>query len=178
VIAAAIKLGSPRGSIIFCQRRVGHHGCPFLMFKFRTMVADAERQKEALTHLNIHACHGDARMFKFHHDPRVTGVGRVLRRLSLDELPQLVNVLRGEMSLVGPRPLLSEEDANVVGAARARLDVRPGITGPWQAGGRNRVSFGEMLALDADYVAHVSLRRDVGLLLRTLPAVARGDKSS
>jgi lipopolysaccharide/colanic/teichoic acid biosynthesis glycosyltransferase len=175
VSAIAIRLDSP-GPVVLRQRRVGRNGAEFEMLKLRTMVADAEQRLESLRHLNVHGTeHGDPRMFKLAGDPRITRVGRMLRRFSIDELPQLVNVLRGEMSVVGPRPLLPEEDRHVVGAARLRLDVRPGITGPWQVAGRNRLSFEQMLVLDCAYAAGVSARGDLRLLARTLPALLRGE---
>ena len=171
--AIAIKRDS-RGPVLFRQVRMGSLGREFLMLKFRTMVADADEHKHELVHLNKHACAGlDNRMFKVPDDPRVTRPGRTLRRFSLDELPQLVNVLRGEMSLVGPRPLILEEDRHVERWARRRLDLRPGITGLWQVTGRANIPFDEMLDLDYLYVTNWSLFGDVKLLLRTLPAVCR-----
>jgi lipopolysaccharide/colanic/teichoic acid biosynthesis glycosyltransferase len=172
--AAVVKLTSP-GPAVFTQVRVGADGHLFRIYKLRTMVGDAEERLPELQHLNIHQTHGNTGMFKLSGDPRVTPVGRALRRLSLDELPQLVNVIRGEMSLVGPRPLLPEEDRNVHGEARDRLRVRPGITGPWQVMGRNSLSFDRMLDLDLDYVRRPSMRRDLELLARTIPAVVRGE---
>jgi exopolysaccharide biosynthesis polyprenyl glycosylphosphotransferase len=164
--AAAIKLTS-RGPVLFAQPRIGRGNRPFRMLKLRTMVDGADAMKPALAHLNEMG----PGMFKIANDPRVTPVGRFLRRTSLDELPQLWNVLRGEMSLVGPRPLVPEEDGNVIGWHRARLDLTPGLTGPWQVMGRNQIPFPEMVKLDYLYVANWSLWNDVKLLLRTLPVV-------
>jgi exopolysaccharide biosynthesis polyprenyl glycosylphosphotransferase len=167
-IAAAIKLTSP-GPVFFAQRRVGRRNKEFTMYKFRTMVVGADDLKAELAHLN------DLRgtpMFKIADDPRVTPVGRFLRRTSLDELPQLWNVLRGEMSLVGPRPLIPAENDHVVGWHRARLDLTPGLTGPWQVMGRSKIPFAEMVKLDYLYVADWSLWNDIKLLIRTLPVVA------
>ena len=166
LIAAAVKLTS-RGPVLFGHQRIGKGNEPFRMWKFRTMVDGADALKPTLAHLNEMTCG----MFKISDDPRVTRVGRVLRRTSLDELPQLWNVVRGEMSLVGPRPLVPEEDGNVLGWHRARLDLTPGLTGPWQVMGRNRIPFHEMVKLDYLYVADWSLWNDVKLLLRTLPVV-------
>lgn len=173
VIAAMIKLDSP-GPIFFGQTRMGEGGKTFKLLKFRTMTVDAEARKADLAALNKHAREaGDPRMFKVPDDPRVTRVGRFLRRYSLDELPQLINVVRGEMSLVGPRPLILAEDQHVVDWRLWRLVVKPGITGPWQVLGRDHISFEEMVELDYRYVADWSLVGDLGLLLRTLPAIAR-----
>jgi lipopolysaccharide/colanic/teichoic acid biosynthesis glycosyltransferase len=142
------------------------------MYKFRTMSADADDRLDEVMHLNIYASDGTSpRLYKIHNDPRVTRVGAVLRRHSLDELPQLVNVVRGEMSLVGPRPLTPIEDAHVIGAAVRRSAVKPGMTGPWQVGGRNALSFETMMRLDTDYVANWSFIGDLVLLARTVAVV-------
>jgi lipopolysaccharide/colanic/teichoic acid biosynthesis glycosyltransferase len=175
VIAVTIKVES-RGPVFFRQRRMGRDERPFRVFKFRTMVKDADERKSEFAHLNKHAQNGSAaHMFKIHDDPRVTRVGRFLRRHFLDELPQLINVLIGEMSLVGPRPLILEEHKHVRDWARRRLDFRPGMTGLWQVRGHHDIPFEDMVALDYDYVATWSLRNDVRLLLRTLPLVVHGD---
>jgi exopolysaccharide biosynthesis polyprenyl glycosylphosphotransferase len=164
-IALAVRVDS-KGPIVFRQRRAGLNGEPFEMLKFRSMVEGAEAQLETLSHLS------DAdRTFKLRRDPRVTRVGRLLRRYSLDELPQLVNVLRGEMSLVGPRPLPLYEDSRIEGWHRRRLELRPGITGPWQILGPSRVPLREMANLDNQYVADWSLWTDVRILLLTIPHV-------
>jgi exopolysaccharide biosynthesis polyprenyl glycosylphosphotransferase len=160
-IAVAIKLGS-RGPVFFRQQRVGRDGRLFRMLKFRTMVRDADRMKAELEQ------HNEAEgLFKIADDPRVTKVGRVLRRTSLDELPQLINVLRGEMSLVGPRPLVLEDDQHVEGWYRRRLHLTPGMTGRWQVLGSARIPLAEMVKLDYLYVANWSLWGDVKILLRT-----------
>ena len=151
LIAIAIKLDSP-GPVFFAQERVGRGGRRFRLFKFRTMVNDAEEQRAALVQQS-----GDPLWLKLSHDPRITRVGRRLRRLSLDELPQLYNVLRSEMSLVGPRPLILSEDELVQGWARGRLDLTPGLTGYWQVLGRTRIPFEEMVKLDYLYVMNWSL---------------------
>ncbi len=167
LVAAAIKVTSA-GPVLYAQRRVGRGSQEFRILKFRTMVQDADAMKADLEHLNELAP-----MFKLVDDPRVTRVGRLLRRSSLDELPQLWNVLRGEMSLVGPRPLVPSESALVLGWHRARLDLTPGLTGPWQVLGRNTIPFDEMVKLDYLYVADWSLWNDIKLMVRTLPVVLR-----
>ena len=175
-VAIAIKLDSS-GPVFFRQVRMGRRGRRFRIWKFRTMTIDAEQQKPALAHLNKHARKGgDPRMFKIHNDPRITRVGAFLRRYSLDELPQLLNVLLGEMSLVGPRPLILDEDRHVHEWGRERLNLKPGITGPWQVLGRSNIPFEEMVRLDYLYVTGWSLFRDAGLIARTVPAVLRGRK--
>jgi exopolysaccharide biosynthesis polyprenyl glycosylphosphotransferase len=172
--ALAIRRESP-GPVFFRQWRVGTRGSTFRIFKFRTMVADADERKSEVAHLNRHArVGGDPRMFKVDNDPRTTSIGRFLRRYSLDELPQLLNVLRGEMSLVGPRPLIAEEAQYVRDWGRARLDLKPGITGLWQVHGRSAIPFEEMVRLDYLYVTTWSVWTDFLLMLRTLAVVARG----
>ena len=161
LMAAAIKLDS-RGPVLFRQVRVGRDGRRFDICKFRTMTADAEGQKAALRELNE-----SVGLFKMAEDPRVTRVGRFLRRTALDELPQLLNVLRGDMSLVGPRPLVCDEDELVEGWHRDRLRVRPGMTGPWQVLGSARIPLNDMVALDHQYAANWSLWTDLRILLRT-----------
>ena len=165
IVALLVKLSSP-GPVLFRSPRIGSHG-GFQMLKFRTMVDGAEALKETLDHLN----EASGPMFKIAEDPRLTRWGRILRRTSVDELPQFWNVLRGEMSLVGPRPLVPEEDGFIIGRHRARLDLTPGLTGPWQVLGRTSVPFEEMVTLDYLYVTDWSLWNDVKLLLRTLPVV-------
>jgi exopolysaccharide biosynthesis polyprenyl glycosylphosphotransferase len=166
-IALAIRLDS-RGPVLFRQVRVGRDGKHFRMFKFRSMVVDADARKDELRSRNEA---GDG-LFKLADDPRVTRVGRVLRQTSLDELPQLFNALRGEMSLVGPRPLVVDEDAQVLGLDRSRLHLTPGMTGPWQILGY-RVPMQEMVAIDYLYVANWSLWLDLKVLVRTFRHVLR-----
>jgi exopolysaccharide biosynthesis polyprenyl glycosylphosphotransferase len=168
VIAVAIKLDG-RGPVFFRQLRVGRRGKRFHMLKFRTMVPDAEALKDSLRERN------EARegLFKIGDDPRLTRVGRVLRKVALDELPQLINVIRGEMSLVGPRPLVLEEDRRIEGWHRQRLELMPGMTGHWQILGPARVPLSEMVAIDYLYVANWSLWTDVKILLRTVPFIIR-----
>jgi lipopolysaccharide/colanic/teichoic acid biosynthesis glycosyltransferase len=165
-IAIAIKLDS-RGSVFFRQLRVGQHGERFHMLKFRTMVPDAEALKDSLRDRN----EAQGGLFKIADDPRVTSVGRFLRKSALDELPQLINILKGQMSLVGPRPLVVEEDQRVEGWHRRRLELTPGMTGHWQILGPARVPLAEMVAIDYLYVANWSLWKDVKILLRTVPHV-------
>jgi exopolysaccharide biosynthesis polyprenyl glycosylphosphotransferase len=163
--AIAIKLDS-RGPVLFRQARIGLEGRRFTLLKLRTMDADAEARRDELV-----AQSRDADWLHLDHDPRITRVGRFLRLTSMDELPQLWNVLRGEMSLVGPRPLIAEEDHNVEGWARGRLDLTPGITGLWQVLGRTTIPFEEMVKLDYLYVTNWSLWEDIRLILRTLPVL-------
>jgi exopolysaccharide biosynthesis polyprenyl glycosylphosphotransferase len=164
-IAVAIRLTSP-GPAFFRQTRVGRVGQRFEILKFRSMVVDAEARKAGLRDLN------EARgLFKIHADPRITAVGRLLRGSHLDELPQLINVLRGEMSLVGPRPLVVDEDVQIHGWHRRRLELTPGVTGAWQVLGAARVPMHEMVAIDYLYVANWSLWGDLKVLLRTVPCV-------
>jgi exopolysaccharide biosynthesis polyprenyl glycosylphosphotransferase len=168
VLAVAIRVES-RGPVLFRQTRVGRGGQRFEMLKFRTMVDGADALKAGL--LSRNEAEG---LFKIADDPRVTRVGRFLRRTSLDELPQLLNVLRGEMSLVGPRPLIVEEDSKVVGWHRRRLHLEPGMTGQWQILGSARIPLDEMVKIDYLYVANWSLWGDVKILLRTVPYLLRG----
>jgi exopolysaccharide biosynthesis polyprenyl glycosylphosphotransferase len=165
VVAPAVALTSP-GPVLFRQRRIGRDGREFTLWKFRSMVRDAEAHKQALREHN----EADG-LFKIADDPRVTRVGRFLRRTSLDELPQLINVLRGEMSLVGPRPLVPEEDGVIAGWHRRRLNMRPGMTGVWQVMGSARIPMHEMVELDNLYVLSWSPWLDVKILLRTLDFV-------
>ncbi len=167
VVAMAVKLTS-KGPVFFRQERVGYHGRPFKIMKFRTMVADAEDRLGDLLDLN----EATGPLFKMRDDPRVTGVGRVLRKLSLDELPQLFNVIRGDMSLVGPRPPLPREVARYEDWMMARLEVRPGITGLWQVSGRSELPFEDYVRLDLFYIENWSLAYDLFILAKTLPTLA------
>ena len=173
IVALVVKLTS-RGPVIFRQERAGFHGRRFWMYKFRTMIADAEGLRDQVAHLNEMS----GPVFKASEDPRLTVVGRFLRRLSLDELPQFLNVLRGEMSLVGPRPLPLYEASRIKGAQRRRLAMRPGITGLWQVTGRNMVDFDEWMRMDLRYVDQWSLALDLKILVRTLPVVLSGTGAS
>ena len=166
VVALAVKLDSP-GPVLFRQERVGRRGRRFTMLKFRSMVVDAEAQRAALAAAN----EADGPLFKLRRDPRVTRVGRVLRRLSLDELPQLVNVLRGDMSVVGPRPALPSEVVQWSPELFDRLRVPPGITGLWQVQGRSESRFADYRRWDLYYVDNWSLAHDLAIVLRTIPAL-------
>ncbi|MBS1863411.1 MAG: sugar transferase [Actinobacteria bacterium] len=169
-IAAAIRIES-RGPVFFRQRRAGRHNEPFEVLKFRSMYADAEERKAALEKENEST---DGVMFKIRDDPRITRVGRLIRRTSIDELPQLFNVLRGDMSLVGPRPIIFREAEALEDWHLRRAELRPGLTGPWQIYGRSQSPFQEMVRFDYQYVAGWSLARDIEILLATLPAVLSG----
>jgi exopolysaccharide biosynthesis polyprenyl glycosylphosphotransferase len=166
IVAILIRLGSP-GPVFFAQERVGMNQRRFKIYKFRTMVEDAEQQKRSLSHLN--ECDGPA--FKIAADPRITPVGKLLRKTSIDEIPQLINVLLGEMSLVGPRPPLPEEVGRYAWPDRKRLSVKPGITCLWQISGRNQVPFDRWMKLDREYVENWSLWLDLKILAMTVPAV-------
>ena len=168
VTALAIKATS-RGPVLFRQVRIGRNGNTFEIYKFRSMVTDAEERKHDLRHLN-EATDG---LFKIENDPRITSVGAVIRRWHIDELPQFLNVLLGHMSLVGPRPLVPEEDRLIQGWHRHRLNVAPGVTGHWQVMGSARVPLREMVTIDYAYVANWSLWNDITLLARTIPHVLR-----
>ena len=169
VIMAAIGLDT-RGPVFFSQRRAGQDGRPFRMYKFRTMVVDAEEMLSDLVRFDDLS----DPMFKLHDDPRVTRVGRFLRRTSLDELPQLLNVLKGDMSLVGPRPEQVELVDRYTPEQRFRLNIKPGLTGPMQVFGRGDLTFAERLAVERDYVENLSLGRDLHILLMTLPVMILG----
>ena len=161
IIALLIKIDS-KGPVFFLQKRCGRNGKVFNMYKFRTMVEDAESLKKRLTN------EMDGPMFKVRNDPRITGVGRILRRCSLDELPQVLNVLKGEMSLVGPRPLADEEMEGDECWRRSRLSVKPGMTGLWQIMGRASGKFDDWVSYDIEYVQKMSLCMDFKILFLTL----------
>lgn len=171
VVAAAIRLTS-RGPLLFAQERVGHRGKSFFMWKFRTMIHGADAQAAALA-----AAQGegfDGVRFKMRVDPRVTPVGRVLRKLSIDELPQLWNILRGDMTLVGPRPPLPREVRLYDPKALRRLEIKPGLTCFWQVSGRSDLSFERQIELDLDYIDRATPIDDLRILARTVPAVLSG----
>lgn len=172
-VAVAIKLTS-RGPVLFRQERVGLHGRHFHMLKFRSMVQNAEELKAGLEAQNEQS----GPVFKIARDPRITSVGRFLRKFSIDELPQFLNVLRGEMAIVGPRPPVPPEVAKYEPWQRRRLSVRPGITCVWQVSGRSQISFEEWMYLDMQYIDHWSLLKDLKLILKTLPAVLSGRGAS
>jgi lipopolysaccharide/colanic/teichoic acid biosynthesis glycosyltransferase len=172
LIALLIKLDNA-GPAFFAQTRVGLGGRTFRMLKFRTMVDGADSRKREVAHLNGS---GDCRLFKVMSDPRVTRIGRLLRKYSLDEIPQLYNVLRGDMSLVGPRPFFPEDLEHYEPHHFQRYSVLPGITGQWQVNGRSHIQdFEAVVAHDLDYIRNWSLSRDLVILFKTLPAVVRAD---
>jgi exopolysaccharide biosynthesis polyprenyl glycosylphosphotransferase len=174
VVSVLILVLCSPGGILFRQQRVGRHGRTFDMLKFRTMVVDAEARKESLAALNEQS----GPVFKIKHDPRITPLGRFLRRYSIDELPQFINVLRGDMSIVGPRPPVPSEVARYEAWQRRRLSVLPGITCVWQVSGRNEISFEEWMYLDMRYIDHWSLSEDIKLILKTVPVVVTGRGAS
>jgi exopolysaccharide biosynthesis polyprenyl glycosylphosphotransferase len=171
--AIAMKLTMP-GPVFFRQTRCGLRGHPFQMLKFRSMVVEAESRKASLAAQNEQS----GPVFKIRHDPRVTPLGHFLRKYSIDELPQLINVLRGEMSLVGPRPPVPDEVARYEPWQRRRLSVRPGLTCIWQVSGRNQLSFKEWMMMDMRYIDHWSLIADFDLIVRTVPVVLTGHGAS
>ncbi len=176
-VAIVIKIGSPREPIFFRQKRAGRYGKPFTMWKFRTMRSDAEDQLRAVKEMQGNEMSGP--VFKLENDPRVYGFGSFLRRTSIDELPQLLNVIKGDMSLVGPRPLpLYEVEQFAKSEHRRRLSVKPGITCLWQASGRSMISsFEDWVRLDLEYIDNWSLWLDLKILLKTVPAVVFGKGS-
>lgn len=167
--AALVRLTS-KGPAFFVQTRIGRHGLPFGMIKFRSMYLDAEARRSQV----LAGSDREGLCFKAKDDPRITRIGRLLRRTSLDELPQLINVLKGDMSLVGPRPALPEEVKAYPADAHERLAALPGITGAWQVAGRADLGFDQMVALDVAYVRHATLATDLRILAQTLGAVTSG----
>jgi exopolysaccharide biosynthesis polyprenyl glycosylphosphotransferase len=169
IVAILIKLEDRKGPVIFKQVRVGKNGKEFYMYKFRSMVTNAEELLESLLHLN----ETTGAMFKMKDDPRVTKIGKFIRKTSIDELPQLWNVLKGEMSLVGPRPPLPREVAQYTDYDKQRLLVTPGCTGLWQVSGRNDLGFNEMVELDLKYIRERSLFYDIKIIFRTIKIMIR-----
>lgn len=169
VLALLIKLDDPHGKVFYSQTRLGKNGQRFQMWKFRSMVAGADKMVDKLLKKND----VEGAMFKIKDDPRITRVGRVIRKYSLDELPQLYNVLRGDMSLVGPRPPLPREVVKYTNYDRQRLTVIPGVTGLWQISGRNDLDFPEMVALDIHYINNACVLEDIKILLKTVLVVVR-----
>ena len=180
LVALAIWIGDRR-PILYRQTRIGIGGKPFELLKFRTMrqASDAAHREYTSRWISqgrvVGAVRARDQLYKMTNDPRITRLGAILRRFSLDELPQLINVLRGEMSLIGPRPAIPYEVALYQDWHRQRLSALPGLTGLWQINGRNRLSFDEMVRLDIDYIEHWSLARDLEILARTPRAVLQGD---
>jgi exopolysaccharide biosynthesis polyprenyl glycosylphosphotransferase len=170
IVALLIRLSSP-GPIFYRSIRLGKNGRPFIFYKFRSMVVDAHENRTYLLAMN----EVDGPVFKISNDPRVTSIGKWLRRTSIDELPQFFNVLLGDMTLVGPRPPIPEEVEKYEPWQRHRLDVKPGITCLWQISGRSKLGFNEWMRLDLQYIQHRSFRMDMKILLRTIPAVLSRD---
>lgn len=168
VSAIMIRLES-KGNVIFKQERVGKDGQTFKMYKFRSMFIDAEARKSELQHLNMMS----GPVFKIKNDPRITKVGQFIRKTSIDELPQLINIIKGDMSIVGPRPPLPKEVAQYSEHQRKRLDVKPGLTCYWQVSGRNAIGFDEWVELDIKYIKERGILTDIKIILRTIPAVLK-----
>ncbi len=170
LVSLLVKLTS-RGPVVFAQERLGMNGRKFMLYKFRTMVVDAEKLREGLEAQNEIK---DGVTFKMKHDPRITWIGRLLRRTSIDELPQFMNVLKGDMSLVGPRPMLDHEVQKIKPWQRRRMSMRPGVTSAWAVAGRNRLTFEEGVRHDLDYIDRWSLWLDIKILFKTIPVVLTG----
>ncbi|MBU7594456.1 sugar transferase [Metabacillus halosaccharovorans] len=171
IVAILIKLEDPKGPIFFSQKRVGKDGKEFRMYKFRSMVTDAESKFEELLKYN----EVEGAMFKMKDDPRITGIGKFIRKTSIDELPQLWNVLKGDMSLVGPRPPLPREVDQYTSYHKQRLLVTPGCTGLWQVSGRSNLGFEEMVELDLDYIRTRSILNDLKIIFKTCIVLLRND---
>lgn len=164
IIAILIKIDDPKGPVFYSQIRIGKNGRLFKMYKFRSMVVNADRKLKKLLKYN----EIDGAMFKMKYDPRVTKIGRIIRKYSIDELPQLLNVIKGDMSLVGPRPPLEREVENYTEYDKQRLLVIPGCTGLWQVSERNNVGFHEMVELDIEYIDNANMWIDIQILLKTI----------
>lgn len=169
VVAYKIKKEDPEGPVFFSQDRVGKNEKIFKMYKFRSMCVDAEEKLETLLQHN----EVEGAMFKMKDDPRITKIGKFIRKTSIDELPQLLNVFRGEMSLVGPRPPLVREVAEYSVYDRQRLLIKPGCTGLWQVSGRNHVGFNEMVRLDLKYINNLSIKNDLKIILKTVKVIVQ-----
>ena len=174
IVAILIKLEDPKGSIFFSQIRNGTYPNTFKMYKFRSMYVDAEERLQELMHLNEQS----GPVFKIKDDPRITKVGKFIRKTSLDELPQLFNVLKGDMSLVGPRPALPREVEQYTAYQKQRLFVKPGLTCIWQVSGRNNITFDQWVELDIEYIKTRSLWLDIKLILLTIPALLGDENAS
>ncbi|MEO0087292.1 MAG: sugar transferase [candidate division WOR-3 bacterium] len=174
LIFLAIKLSS-RGPLFYKHKRVGKNGRPFYVYKFRTMVDGAEALLPKILKNNPQAREEFENGYKLKNDPRVTPIGKILRKTSLDELPQLINILRGEMSFVGPRPIVEEEKVKYGEYLPLLLKEKPGLTGLWQVSGRNNLSYEERVALDMEYIRKKSLRLDIKIILKTIPVLFSGN---
>lgn len=172
-VSCFIKLTDTKGAVFFVQERIGLNGKSFFMYKFRSMCSNAEEKLEELLELN----EAEGAMFKIKEDPRITPIGKYLRKFSIDELPQLFNVLKGDMSLVGPRPCLNREFAVYTETDKQRLLVKPGITGLWQVSGRSSLTFEQMIELDLLYIAELSVVNNLKILVKTLLVVMIPDNS-
>lgn len=173
IVSILIKFDGSHGGIFFKQKRVGVNGEIFDIYKFRSMFPDAEKRLEEIQHLN----EIEGNMFKIKKDPRVTSIGRFIRAYSIDEIPQIFNVLKGDMSLIGPRPPLLREYEKYSDYDKKRLSIRPGISGLWQVSGRNSLSFDEMVALDLKYIRELSLHNDIRIFLKTIIVVIKKENS-
>nr|WP_316909760.1 sugar transferase [Priestia aryabhattai] len=173
-VALLIKVEDPRGPVFFAQERVGKNGNKFKMYKFRSMVVDAEDKLKDLLELN----ETTGAMFKMKNDPRITKIGKFIRKTSIDELPQLWNVLKGDMSLVGPRPPLLREVLEYTAYDKQRLLVKPGCTGPWQVSGRSNIGFKEMVELDLIYIKTRNCKADINLILKTIKIILMPNKGA
>lgn len=171
-VAIFIKFDS-EGEVLFTQNRVGIDGKIFKMYKFRSMFNDAELRLDKLKHLN----EIDGLMFKMKEDPRVTNIGRIIRAYSIDELPQLLNVIKGDMSLIGPRPPLIREFKEYTDYDKQRLYITPGITGLWQVSGRNSLTFSEMVEIDIEYIKTLSMKKDIIIFLKTIIVVLKKENA-
>jgi exopolysaccharide biosynthesis polyprenyl glycosylphosphotransferase len=173
MVGIIIKFDGSRGEVFFKQDRVGINGKTFKIYKFRSMYPDAEKRLEEVKHLNEIEGH----MFKIKKDPRVTNIGRFIRAYSIDELPQIINVLKGDMSLIGPRPPLLREYENYTDYDKKRLSIRPGITGLWQVSGRNSLSFDQMVALDLKYIRELSFMNDLKITFKTIVVILKKENA-
>lgn len=173
IVGLLIKLDGTKGEVFFRQERVGINGENFNMYKFRSMYPDAEERIEEIKHLN----EIDGHMFKMKEDPRVTKIGKFIRAYSIDELPQLFNVIKGDMSLIGPRPPLIREFKNYTEYDRNRMTITPGITGLWQVSGRNSLSFDEMVELDLKYIRRLSFTNDLKIFFKTILVVIKKENA-
>lgn len=176
-VAVLIRL-TMGGPVLFGHRRIGHDGRVFRCYKFRTMIVDAHEALRQYLASNPQAEKEWRETHKLRDDPRITLLGRFLRKASIDELPQLINVLRGDMSCVGPRPIVADELARYGENALDYLQTRPGLTGAWQVSGRSSLSYADRVALDAEYVRHWSISKDLLILAKTIPAVMHFDEAS
>lgn len=173
IVSVLIKFDGSKGKIFFLQKRVGENGRIFEIYKFRSMFPDAEKRLEEIQHLN----EIEGNMFKIKKDPRVTNIGRFIRAYSIDELPQIFNVLKGDMSLIGPRPPLVKEYENYSEYDKKRLSIKPGITGLWQVSGRNSLSFDEMVALDLKYIREFSFLNDLRITFKTIIVILKKENA-